>query len=117
MNMTNINLTPILQALIGLLAALITYKLVPWLREKTTREQAERYAAAVRVAVFAAEQIFGAGHGAEKMDYAIRYLRDKGFEVDSREIEGAVGQFINALNWDFGAETVEKDEETEKTEE
>ena len=110
MNMTNINLTPILQALIGLLAALITYKLVPWLRERTTREQAERYAAAVKVAVFAAEQIFGAGHGAEKMNYAISYLRDRGFDVDSREIEGAVGEFINSLNWDFEDEPDEPDE-------
>ena len=108
--MTNINLTPILQALLGLLAAIITYKLVPWIREKTTTEQAERYAAAVRVAVFAAEQIFGAGHGAEKMSYAIRYLHDKGYDVDSREVEAAVGQFINALNWEFGAKTEETEE-------
>ena len=76
----NINLTPILQALLGLLAAVITYRLVPWLKERTTAEQMQRYQAAVRVAVFAAEQIFGAGHGAEKMDYAIKYLRDKGQE-------------------------------------
>ena len=104
----NINLTPILQALLGLLAAMITYRLVPWLRERTTAEQMQRYQAAVRVAVFAAEQIFGAGHGSEKMDYAIKYLHDKGFEVDSREVEGAVGEFINALEFDLGKETDEE---------
>ena len=32
----NINLTPILEALIGLLAALITYRLIPWIRARTT---------------------------------------------------------------------------------
>ena len=28
----NINLTPIIQAIIALLAALITYKLIPWIK-------------------------------------------------------------------------------------
>ena len=35
----NINLTPILQALIALLASLITYKLIPWIKARTTAEQ------------------------------------------------------------------------------
>ena len=93
----NINLTPILQAIIALLAALVTYRLIPWIKSRTTTEQQLQLRAAVRVAVFAAEQIFGAGNGAEKMDYAIKYLHDQGYDVDSREIEAAVGEFINAL--------------------
>ncbi|MBE5807098.1 MAG: holin [Clostridiales bacterium] len=96
--MTNIDLTPILQAVIGLIAALIAYRLIPWIKARTTTEQQAQYMAAVRVAVFAAEQIFGAGKGAEKMDYAINYLREKGFDVDSREIEATVGEFINELD-------------------
>ena len=86
----NIDLTPILQAIIGLLAALITARLIPYIREKTSNEQRQKIAAAIRVAVFAAEQIFGTGHGAEKMDYALQFLRDMGFDVDSRQVEAAV---------------------------
>ena len=102
--MQNINLTPILQAVIALLAALITYRLIPWIKARTTTEQQAQLRAAVRVAVFAAEQIFGAGHGAEKMDYALTFLRDQGFDVDSREIEAAVGELLNALEWDIEIE-------------
>lgn len=91
----NIDLTPIIQAVLGLLAALITARLIPFIKEKTSNEQRQRMAAAIRVAVFAAEQIFGAGHGAEKMDYALNYIRDMGFDVDSREVEAAVSQYFN----------------------
>lgn len=92
----NIDLTTIINAVIALLAALVTYRVIPWIKAKTTNEQQIKLAAAIRVAVFAAEQIFGAGHGAEKMDYALNYLRDKGFVIDSREIEAAVFQYLNA---------------------
>lgn len=95
--MTNIDLTPILQAVIGLIAALIAYRLIPWIKARTTTEQQAQYRAALKIAVFAAEQIFGAGHGAEKMDYALNYLREKGFDVDSREIEATVKELFN---WD-----------------
>ena len=90
-----IDLTPIFQAVIALLAALITYKLIPWIKARTTNEQQMRLDAAIRVAVYAAEQLFGAGHGADKMDYALNYLREMGFEVDSREIEATVYSCLN----------------------
>ena len=95
-----INLTPIFQAVIGLLAALITYKVIPWIREKTTNEQRARLDAAIKTAVFAAEQMYGAGRGADKMDYALRWLREQGFDIDPLEIEAAVGEFFNIARAD-----------------
>ena len=95
--MQSINLTPILQAVIGLLAALITYRLIPWIKARTTTEQQAQLRAAVRIAVFAAEQIFGDGRGAEKMDYALNWLREQGYEIDSRDIEAAVAEYLNFL--------------------
>lgn len=97
----NINLTPILQAFIMLLAALITYRLIPWIKARTTTEQQAQLRAAVRVAVFAAEQIFGAGHGAEKMDYALAWLHEQGYVIDSREIEGAVAELLNIVEVEY----------------
>ena len=92
----NINLTPILQAIIGLLAALITYRLIPWIKARTTAAQQETMRAAVRVAVFAAEQLYGAGKGAEKLDYAVQWLEDRGYTVSRAEIEAAV---YEGMNW------------------
>ena len=95
----NINLTPILEAVIGLLAALVTYRLIPWIKARTTNEQQIYMRSAVRVAVFAMEQLYGAGHGPEKLDGAIRWLRDNGFDVDRTEVEAAVAEHINGLRF------------------
>ena len=92
-----INLTPIFQALISLLAALITLRLIPWLKSKTTTEQWEQIRAAVRVAVFAAEAAYGAGHGAEKLDFAMKWLAERDIFVDIQEINAVVEEEYNWL--------------------
>ena len=91
----NINLTPIFQAVIVLIATLITYKLVPWIKSKTTAQQQANLLAIVKTLVFAAEQIYGANSGAEKMQYVKERLLEKGYDVDIPTIEGAVAQYIN----------------------
>ena len=95
--MPTIDLTTIINAIIALLAALVTYRLIPWIKARTTTEQQAQLKAAIKVAVFAAEQIFGAGHGEEKMDYALRWLREQGFEIDSRQVEAAVAEYLNLV--------------------
>lgn len=104
--MANINLTPILQALIGLLAALITYKLIPWIKSKTTAQQRENLSALIRVLVFAAEQLYGSGHGEDKLEYVCAQLREQGFEVNLPDIEAAV--FEN-FNWFRNDEKTEEE--------
>lgn len=90
-----INLTPIFEAIIGLLAAIITWKVIPWIKARTTAEQQTMLRATVRTLVYAAEQIYGAGKGKEKLDYVSAQLAAKGFTVDRAEIEAAVGEYIN----------------------
>ena len=85
-----IDLTPIIEALIGLLAALITYKLIPLIQAKTTAEQQGMLKATVRTLVFAAEQINGAGAGKEKLKYVKPPLQKQGVDVDVNQIEAAV---------------------------
>ena len=92
-----INLTPIFQAVIGLLAALITYKLIPWIKANTTDKQQKLIEAAVQTAVFAAEQVFGSGHGKEKMEYALVWLQDRGYHVDRAEVEACVYNYLNGV--------------------
>lgn len=85
-----IDLTPLFQAVIAFLAALVTYKLVPWVQARTTAQQQELLRAAVSVAVYAAEQLYGAGSGKEKLMYVKGQLAKKGYHVDIDEIEAAV---------------------------
>ena len=94
MNM-NIDLTQIIVAFIGLLSAIITYRLVPWIKANTNEKQQAMIKAAVQTAVFAAEQIYGAGEGEKKFEYAIQWLKEQGYDVDKNDIEAAVYELIH----------------------
>ena len=85
-----IDLTPLFQAVIAFLAALVSYKLIPWIQARTTAQQQEILRAAVSVAVYAAEQLYGAGAGKEKLMYVKGQLAKKGYTIDVDEIEAAV---------------------------
>ena len=75
-----IDLTPIFEAILALLATLVTYKLIPWIKARTT-----------------AEQLYGAGKGAEKLDYVIKELEARGFTADRAAIEAAVKEQLGQL--------------------
>ena len=91
-----IDLTPLFQAAIAFLAALVSYKLIPWIQARTTAQQQEMLRAAVSVAVYAAEQLYGAGAGKEKLMYVKGQLAKKGYKVDVDEIEAAVRELTIA---------------------
>lgn len=106
----NIDLTPIFQAIIALLAALVTYKLVPWIKARTTESQQALLSATVRTLVYAAEQLYGAGQGTKKLDYVIAELEQRGFTADRAEIEAAVAEQLNLVY----TTTAEIEEDMEK---
>ena len=91
----NINLTPIIQAILALLAALVTYRLIPWIKARTTASQQANMRALYKVLVFAAEQLYGAGNGKQKLEYVKGWLEESGYDVNVAEIEAAVGEYIN----------------------
>ena len=92
----NIDLTTIINAIIALLAALVTYRLIPWIKAKTTNEQQAYIRALVKAGVYAAEQIYNTdGMGAKKMEYVKKWMQMHGFDIDVAEIEAAVSEYIN----------------------
>ncbi len=95
----NIDLTPIFQAIIALLAALVTYKLIPWIRSKTTKQQQENLETAARIAVYAAQQLWGAARetNKEKLDYAIEWLENAGFHVEYDLLRASVEKAVYEL--------------------
>lgn len=96
---TNIDITPILKAFIALLTTIITCFIIPWIRSKTTLNQQEMIRATIKSFVYAAEQIYGAGHGDEKRKYVKEQLKKAGYTYNeseiNTEIEAAVGQYLN----------------------
>lgn len=94
----NINLTPLFDALIAVMVAIITYKVIPWIKAKTTNEQQRLLMAVTTTLVFAAEQLYGAGNGAEKLDYVIHKLEERGFTADRDMIEATIKEHLAQLH-------------------
>jgi hypothetical protein len=93
-----IDLTPIFQALISLIALIITIKVIPWVKAKTTSQQQAILRAAVSVAVYAAEQMYIAGKISNKLNYVKTVLELQGYTVDMNEIEAAVRELTITQN-------------------
>lgn len=81
------DLTQIIVSALGLIgtiiATLIAYQLVPWLKSKNL------YDAAV-IAVNAAEALYGRYHGEEKLRAALNMLQEKGYKIDDTNVINAV---------------------------
>lgn len=93
--MGTIDLTPIIKAVILLISVVITCVVVPWIRAHTSAEKQENLRALYRTLVFAAEQLYGAGNGPEKLNYVCARLREMGYEVNLSEVEAAVYEWLN----------------------
>lgn len=86
----SVNLTPFLEAFVGLLAALVTGFLIPWVKSKTTAQQQMNIQMVMDVLVYAAEQIYGSDKGQLKLEYVEKQMAMRGFTVDIAQIEAAV---------------------------
>ena len=69
------NITYILLGLILIVGGVITGFGIPFIRSKLNVEQIAALKAAARIAVYAAEQIFGAKMGKDKLSYAINLVK------------------------------------------
>lgn len=96
------DITPVVQALIGILAVVMTAFVIPFIKSKTTAQQRADILVLIEIAVAAAEQMSKAlDTGEAKKNYVMEFLRGKGVNVDTREIdnmiEAAVWELKNAF--------------------
>ena len=81
------DLTQIIVASLGLIgtvvAAVIAYYVIPWLKSKNL------YEAAV-IAVNAAEALYGRYHGEDKLRAALNMLKEKGYSIEDAEVINAI---------------------------
>lgn len=93
-----IDLTPICEAIIALLAAVITMYLIPWIKVRTNEQQQAYIHAAVKVAVYAAEKLYGAGNGDMKLAYAQKILEENyNVKLDPGKLRSAVDAAIKRM--------------------
>lgn len=94
-----IDVTQIIVALIGLLAAVLTAVAIPWLRAKVGERRWVQLETIARVAVQAAEQIFSGGPS--KLDYAMDRAREAlaamGIKFDDATVRAAIESAVLGL--------------------
>ena len=92
------NITPIVEAVLLLIAAVFTAVVIPYIKSKTTAQQQTEINAWVKIAVSAAEQIFnGSGRGAEKKAYVLEWLKQRGITVDEAKLDAMIESAVYEL--------------------
>ena len=84
------NITPIINAVIALIAALVSAFVIPWIKKKAAACDLEQMQAWTKIAVAAAEQLYTALQGDVKKQYVMKYLAEKGYDVSDEDIENAI---------------------------
>ena len=92
-----LDLTPIVQAVIALAASAITIFLIPWLKTRFGNETLEKARSWVEIAVYAAEKLYGAGNGDQKLEYAEAFLAQHGIKLDTSELIAMVNAEIKKM--------------------
>lgn len=93
-----INITPIVEAVVGLAVAVITVFVIPYFKSKTNAQQQVQILAWVKIAVSAAEQIFtGDGKGTEKKQYVLDWLHSHNITVDESRLDALIESAVYAL--------------------
>lgn len=99
--MKNTDLTPLIEAFITLISAIITLfvlpKLTACLREKLSAEQLSALKEWVKIAVTAAEQLYGSKTGQQKKEYAVSFLLSKGIVFDVDEVTALIESEVYKL--------------------
>ena len=92
-----LDFTPIVEALIGLAVTAITVFLIPWLRERFGNEKLAKAQGWVQIAVLAAEKLYGAGNGDQKLEYAEAFLARHKIKLDTAELIALVNAEIKKM--------------------
>lgn len=104
--MNTFDITPIISMLVALIGLMITTILIPWIKRKITAEKYSQIAAWVDVAVLAAEQLYGAGKGDEKLAYVAALLHEKGIEFDPENLKDEIRAMIEAAVRTLGEDEI-----------
>lgn len=93
-----IDLTPIINAAIKLVALLVAAFVVPWIKGKIDAQKLAKIKSWVTIAVNAAEQIYNeSGMGEKKKEYVLNFLASKGYTLDPEKIDAMIEAAVYGL--------------------
>ena len=101
--MEQIDITMVVQAVIGLLAVIITSVVIPWIKSKITASQWSTFQTIAALAVATAEQIYkGDKRGQEKYEYCMEYLNtwcsQHGISFDEVSVQIAIESAVKKMH-------------------
>lgn len=89
--------TALFEIIISILSVIVSCFLIPWLKEKLSAEKLEKLVKWVKIAVEAAEQLYGSGMGQQKKEYVVSFLLSKGIVFDVNEVEAIIESSVLQL--------------------
>lgn len=93
------NLDIIIKVIIPILGAIITYMIVPFIMQKTSKEDRDNIVFWVKFAVRAAEQMQEAGLiEIPKKEYVMEFIQNKGFDLTYEDLEIILEAAVKELN-------------------
>ena len=98
------DITQILILIITVIGIVLTGVFMPYIKSKASSEQLSTLYSAVKIAVYAAEQLFGSGMGAVKKRYVIDYLASKGLYVDVEAVSSELNAMIESAVYELTKE-------------
>lgn len=97
------DLTPVINAFIALVATIITAFVVPWIKRNTSAKDREELLKWVEIAVMAAQQLYHQLDGSKRKEYVRDFLREKGYDVTSAEVDNAIEAAVLKLHQELEA--------------
>jgi hypothetical protein len=89
----------VLSIVLTLVAVLVTYYVVPWLRGRIGAQNMNTAMILVKAGVAAAEQIFSKPEQGElKYKYVVEFLKDKGITITEQELKALIEAAVYELN-------------------
>lgn len=92
-----LDFTPLFEAIITLLAAIITMYVVPWIKTRYSEDQLNKIKSVVDIAVYAAEKAYGAGNGDKKLEYVETILKAYNIKLDTARLRVLVDASIKKM--------------------
>lgn len=90
-------ITEIINILLALFSAVLTGVIIPIAKEKLSQTKREKLEFWIRIAVKAAEQIYGSKRGLEKKEYVVSFLLSKGIVFDVDEVTAMIESTVYNL--------------------
>ncbi len=93
-----IDLTPIINTGITLIALILAATLVPWIKSKLNKEQTDSLLKWAEIAAAAAQQLYWDLDGETRRQHALELLAEKGFDINSTEVQNALEAAVLKLH-------------------